>query len=209
MGLKIRYFLKWLSLRRLVKFERRHLWEDLWIFKGAQGNKNNGYDTMYDFNNLTYCNSPVSVFHTALYTSNTWCKLYSMQWHWRYIPTVVRVRLACAIHIIYVVYIVFHAVTLMQYSHCCACVPGVPLHISCEIRSTHQVFNTVSRMIRQHVYMLSPTWNREVTSDQLFVILVEIFVVPLNKWENALCSVWLCHFTPWTWLLKFAHFCPL
>ena len=45
-----------------------------------------------------------------------------------------------------------------------------------------------------------------LTSDQLFVILVEIFVVPLNKWENALCSVWFCHFTPWTWLLKFAHF---
>ena len=48
-----------------------------------------------------------------------------------------------------------------------------------------------------------------VTSDHLFVILVEIFVMPLNKWKNVLCSVWFCHFTPWTWLLKFAHFCPL
>ena len=68
---------------------------------------------------------------------------------------------------------------------------------------------------------LLSTWNRTnycltgprvgggVTSDQLFVILVEIFVVPLNKWENALCSVWFCHFTPWTWLLKFAHYSAL
>ena len=41
-----------------------------------------------------------------------------------------------------------------------------------------------------------PPIDRGVTSDQLFVILVEIFVVPLSKWENALCSVWFCHFTP-------------
>ena len=54
-----------------------------------------------------------------------------------------------------------------------------------------------------------PAPAREVTSDKLFIILVEIFVVPLNKWENALCSVSFCHFTPWTWLLQFAHFCPL
>ena len=60
-----------------------------------------------------------------------------------------------------------------------------------------------------YTYYINTHINRGVTSDQLFVILVEIFVVPLNKWKNALCSVWFCHFTPWTWLLKFTHFCPL
>ena len=90
--------------------------------------------------------------------------------------------------------------------HCCL-YPSWYLYILYLCKVWSKVKRYKDLYLKILIYKVS--CSREMTSDQLFVILVEIFVVPLNKWENNLCSVWFCHFTLWTWLLKFAHFCPL
>ena len=90
--------------------------------------------------------------------------------------------------------------------------------ISCRVYNHAQkMFQNTCKWLQDHIDISLfrgiashiVTGGRGVTSNQLFVKLVEIFVVPLNTWENALYSVWFCHFTPWTWLLKCPHSRPL